>query len=75
MYELRTRYHLRGGKMTGMIAVDIAARPTYPVVANQKGILSLRNISSLRFCSINSLELSPSVNAHIGEISITAVFQ
>ena len=57
--------------MNGIVAVDIAARPTYPAPANQDGIPSLRNISSLLLCSSSSLELSPSANAHIIEISIS----
>lgn len=61
--------------MSGIVAVDIAARPTYPEAATQEGILSLRNTSSLLFCSISSLELSSPINAHIGEMSITDVSQ
>ena len=47
--------------MIGIVAVDIAAKATYPEAANQVGILSLRNISSLFLCSASPLEVSSSV--------------
>lgn len=55
-YDPRTKYHLRGGKITGIVAVDIAARPTYPEAANHVGILSFKNTLSLFFCSSSNLE-------------------
>lgn len=56
MYEQRTKYHLRGGKISGIVDIDIATKQTYPAAATQKGILSLRKISSRFFSSNSSLE-------------------
>jgi hypothetical protein len=48
---------LSWGNSIGTVAVDIAARHTYPDPANQGGILSFTNISFRSFSSDDNLEV------------------